>query len=211
MDLLRTDFDIHHIAVASRKIDEEHALVRLIISTLATSEEVENLVKGDIRKVKKGDTVLYTVRLRSGRKSRIAPLDERTYNILMKIAKSKRRREKIFRYSKKQMDEIIKKYSPPGKEYDLKGLRDAVMKILKDCLFFEEDYLKHLLEGTNFDKVVDFVYDFHPIYSGMWDLDDDEVAKDFISDFKKYIGVEDARKIAEIICESENRVKKLIS
>ncbi len=211
MDLLRTEFDIHHIAVSSRRNIEEHALVRFIISTLATPEETENFVKRDLRVIKKDDKIIYTVKLTSGRKTRISPLDKKTYELLLKISEKKRGKERVFKYTRRQMDEIIKKYSPPGREYDFKKLREAVMKILKDCLFFEEDYIQYMLDGINFDKVVDFLYDFHPLYSGMWDLDDDEVAKDFLYDFKKYTGITDVKKIAEILGESENRIKKLLN
>jgi len=211
MDLLRVEFDIHHIAVLSRKSPEEHALIRFIISTLATPEETENFVKKDLRVIKKNDKRIYTVKLTSGRKTRISPLDKKTYEILLQISKKKRNKERVFKFTRKQIDEIIKKYSPPGRKYDFKKLRDAVIRILKDCIFFNEDYVKYFIEGTNFNKVLDFVYDFHPLYSGMWDLDDDEVAEDFIADFTKYTGITDVRKIAEIIGECENRIKKLIN
>jgi len=40
-ELMRLDFDIHHISVTSRKSSLHHGMVRLIISTLATGEEID--------------------------------------------------------------------------------------------------------------------------------------------------------------------------
>jgi len=211
MNLLQLEFDVHHIAVLSRKNPEEHALIRLILSTLATPEELENLVKKDVRTIQKNDTRYYTVKLTSSGKSRIAPLDEKTYRTLMAICEGKSNKQKVFNFTREDMNAIVEKYSPPNRKYDVKKLRNAVKDILKDCMLFgDEDYVEHILTGTNFEKVVDFLHDFHPMYSGMWDIDDDEVAEDFVLTYSEVTGIKDAKKIAEIIGESVERIEKFL-
>lgn len=211
MNLLRMEFDIHHIAVLSRKVPEEHALVRLILSALATPEELENLVKRDFRIVQKDGLSYYTVKLTAGGKSRISPIDAKTYDAVMNICRDKGGRQKVFNFSKAEMDGIIEKYSPQDRKYNVKKLREAVMEILKDNMLFEdESYIEDLLAGTNFDKVVDFVYDFHPMYSGMWDMDDDDVAEDFVLTYSEMTGIKDAEKLAEIIGENVERIEKFL-
>jgi len=204
-ELLVKEFDIRYINAVSRKNLKEHAMIRLIISSLATHEEIYNLTKNDIRKTK-----IRTVRLNNGRRTRIVPIDNRTFDILMKISKDKSRRQRIFEYSKNEMDNIVMKYSPAKRTYDVKKLREAVIDILKDCQFFEHDYVNDILNGTNFEGVVDFVYDSHPMFAGVWDLDDDEVAEDFIENYILLIGERDAKKIAEDICERVERVENLL-
>jgi len=212
MNLLRLEFDIHHIAVLSRKNPEEHALVRLILSALATPEELENLVKKDVRTIQKDGINYYTVKLTSAGKSRITPIDAKTYNAVMDICRDKSGRQKVFNFSMVEMDGIIEKYSPHDRKYNVKKLRDAVIEILKDnMLLNDESYIEDLLAGTNFDKVVDFLYDFHPMYSGMWDMDDDEVAEDFVLTYSAITGIKDAKKLAEIIGESTERIEKFLS
>lgn len=204
-ELLVKEFDIRYINAVSRKNLKEHAMIRLIISSLATHEEIYNLTKNDIRKTK-----IRTVRLNNGRRTRIVPIDNRTFDILMKISKDKSRRQRIFEYSKNEMDNIVMKYSPAKRTYDVKKLREAVIDILKDCQFFEHDYVNDILNGTNFEGVIDFVYDSHPMFAGVWDLDDDEVAEDFIENYILLIGERDAKKIAEDICERVERVENLL-
>ncbi len=204
-ELLVKEFDIRYINAVSRKNLKEHAMIRLIISSLATHEEIYNLTKNDIRKTK-----IRTVRLNNGRRTRIVPIDNRTFDILMKISKDKSRRQRIFEYSKNEMDNIVMKYSPAKRTYDVKKLREAVIDILKDCQFFEHDYVNDILNGTNFEGVVDFVYDSHPMFAGVWDLDDDEVAEDFIENYILLIGERDAKKIAEDICERVERVENIL-
>lgn len=201
-ELLVKEFDIRYINAVSRKNLKEHAMIRLIVSSLATHEEIYNLTKNDIRKTK--------IRLNNGRRTRIVPIDNRTFDILMKISKDKSRRQRIFEYSKNEMDNIVMKYSPAKRTYDVKKLREAVIDILKDCQFFEHDYVNDILNGTNFEGVVDFVYDSHPMFAGVWDLDDDEVAEDFIENYILLIGERDAKKIAEDICERVERVENLL-
>lgn len=211
MDLLRLEFDIQHIAVVSRKIPEEHALVRLILSALATAEELQNLVKRDLRLVKRSGENYYSVRLTSGRKSRLSPIDAKTYSILLEMSKGKSKKERIFDYSKEEMDRIVEKYSPSGRRYNVDKLRKAVIEILKDCMLFgDESYIEDLMEGVNIEKVTDFFYDFHPMYAGMWDIDDDEVAEDFIVTYSKLMGIDNPREIATAIGEEVDRVKRLM-
>ena len=205
-ELLIKEFDVRYINAVSRKNLKEHAMIRLIISSLATPEEIFNLTRADIRKT----NGVGTVRLNNGRKTRIAPIDSRTFDVLMEVSKDKSRRQRIFEYSKAEMDDIIKKHSPAKRSYDVERLRSAVIEILRDCQFFEHDYVNDILNGTNFEGVVDFVHDMHPMFSGVWDLDDDEVAEDFIENYLILIGESDAKKIAEDICESVERVERIL-
>ncbi|ADB57200.1 hypothetical protein [Archaeoglobus profundus] len=205
-ELLIKEFDIRYINAVSRKDLKEHAMIRLIISSLATHEEVYNLTKNDIRSF----NGIKTVKLNNGRKTRIAPIDSRTFEVLMEVSKGMSRRQRIFDYSKAEMDEIVKKYSPAKRTYNVEKLRSAVIDILRDCQFFEHDYVSDMINGTNFEGVVDFVNDMHPMFSGVWDLDDDEVAEDFIENYILLIGERNAEKIAEDICESVERVENLM-
>ncbi len=210
MDLLQLEFDIRYINAVSRKDLKEHCLIRLIISALATPMELENLVKRDFRVMNRNGEPVYTVRLNSGGKTRVAPIDGRTYEIAMEICKDKGGKQRIFDYTREEMDRIVEKYSPAKRKYNAMKLRDAVLEILRDCLFFEHDYVSDLLSGVNLDGVIDFLHDSHPMFSGMWDLDDDEVAEDFITNYIAMTGIRDAKRIAEEICESEERVLRLM-
>ena len=210
MDLLEMEFDIRYINALSRKVPKEHALIRLVISALATPNELQNLVRRDFRVVSRNGEKIYTVRLNSGRSTRVSPIDKRTYDLIMEVSEGKGGRERIFCYSKEEMDEIVGKYSPARRRYDVMKLRNAVIEILKDCLFFEHDYVKDLLNGENIDGVIDFLYDSHPMFSGMWDLDDDEVAEDFLMNYTTLTGIRDAKRIAMEIGESEERVSRLL-
>ncbi len=206
-ELMRLDFDIHHISVMSRKSKLHHGMVRLVISTLATPEEIENLVKRDIRKNRSGR--MYSVRLTRAGKSRIAFIDDRTHDVLMELCEGKKGREKVFPFSREEMDSIVEMYSPPGRAYGVEGLREAVIKILRDCSFFGEDYISSIVEGREAEKVADFLEDFHPFFSGMWDLEDEEVAEDFLKAYSEVTG-KNAREIAENVMESEERVRRLL-
>jgi len=205
-ELLIKEFDIRYINAVSRKDLKEHAMIRLIISSLATHEEIYNLTKNDIRSF----NGIKTVKLNNGRKTRVAPIDSRTFEVLMEVSKGKSRRQRIFDYSKAEMDDIVRKYSPAKRTYDVEKLRSAVIDILRDCQFFEHDYVSDMINGTNFEGVVDFVNDMHPMFSGVWDLDDDEVAEDFIENYILLIGERNAEKIAEDICESVERVENIM-
>ncbi len=206
-ELMRLDFDIHHISVMSRRSKLHHGMVRLVISTLATPEEIENLVKKDVRKNRTGR--MYSVKLTSAGKSRMAFIDDRTHRILMELCEGKRGREKIFPFSKEEMDSIVGMYSPPGRSYGVERLRKAVISILRDCSIFGEDFVSNIVEGREADRVADFLEDFHPFFSGMWDLEDEEVAKDFLKVYSEVTG-KGVREIAERVMESEERVRKLL-
>lgn len=205
-ELLIKEFDIRYINAVSRKNLKEHAMIRLIISSLATHEEIANLTKGDIRQF----NGVKAVKLNNGRKVRIAPIDSKTFEVLKEVSRNLGKRQRIFDYSKVEMDEIVRKHSPAKRSYDVERLRNAVMDILRDCQFFEHDYVSDMVNGTNFKGVVDFVHDLHPMFSGVWDLDDDEVAEDFIENYVLLIGESDAKKIAEDICESVERVENIL-
>ena len=103
-ELLVKEFDIRYINAVSRKNLKEHAMIRLIISALATPEEIANVTRGDIRAVNN----VYTVKLNNGRKTRISPIDAKTYEVLLEVSKDKSRRQRIFDYSRREMDEIVK-------------------------------------------------------------------------------------------------------
>ncbi len=205
-ELMKIDFDIHHISVMSRKSQLHHGMVRLIISTLATPDEIENLVKKDVRK-NRDSRGMYAVRLTKAGKSRTAFIDDETHRVLMKICEGKRNRERLFPFSKEEMDSIVGHYSPPWKKYGVDSLREAVIKILRDCSFFGEDYVSLIESGS--DKAVEFLKDFHPFFSGMWDIEDDEVAADFLKVYSEVTG-ETPEKIAKNFGESEERVRRLL-
>ncbi|HIP63463.1 MAG TPA: hypothetical protein EYH04_05100 [Archaeoglobus profundus] len=210
MDLLQLEFDVRYINVMSRKNLKEHALIRLIISALATPEELENLVKKDVRVINRNGTPIHTVKLTSGGKSRVVPIDAKTYDVVMKICKDKGSRQRIFDYTREEMDKIVEKYSPIRRKYNVMKLRSAVIEILKDCLFSDHDYVNDILSGSNFNGIVDFLYDFHPMFSGMWDIDDDEAAEDFIMNYTAMTGIRDIKIIAKEIGESEERIARLM-
>jgi len=210
MDLLQLEFDIRYINVMSRKNLKEHALIRLIISALATPEELENLIKKDVRVINRNGTPIHTVKLTSSGKSRVVPIDAKTYDVVMMLCKDKGSRQRIFDYTREEMDKIVEKYSPMRRKYNVMKLRSAVIEILKDCLFFEHDYVNDLLSGSNFNGVVDFLYDSHPLFSGMWDIDDDEAAEDFIMNYTAMTGIRDIKIIAKEIGESEERIARLM-
>ncbi len=205
--LMRLDFDIHHISVMSRRSKVHHGMIRLIISTLATPEEIENLVKKDVRKNRTGR--MYSVRLTSAGRSRMAFIDDRTHEVLMELCEGKRGRERIFPFSREEMDSIIGMYSPPGRSYGVERLRSAVISILRDCSIFGEDFVSSIVEGREEKKVADFLEDFHPFFSGMWDLEDEEVAEDFLKVYSEVTG-KGAKEIAEQVMESEERVRRLL-
>lgn len=202
--LLRLEFDINYINVVSRRNLNEHAVIRLIISSLATPQEIRNFTESDIR----GDKSNFTVRLNSGNKTRISPIDEKTYKILKKIS-SKNKNQRIFKNI--DSDKVVEKYSPKKTVYNASKLREAVIEILEDCLLFgEENYVKSLISGKNISRVRNFLLDFHPMYSGMWDIDDDEIAREFIRSYISFTGITDAKTIADEIGESEERINNLL-
>jgi hypothetical protein len=204
--LLKFEFDINYINIISRKNIRENAAIRLIISSLATSEEIKNIRKKDIelRTVENPKLILKSV------KTRVSPVDEKTYRILVNISREKGKDEKIFG-TDIDLDRILEKYSPKRAKYNVKKFRNAVIELLRDCLIFgEEDLVDDLIKGKNLEKVSVFLRDFNPLYSGMWDIDDDEVAREFILSYISYTGVDDPEKIAEVTGESKERILRLI-
>lgn len=206
-ELLRTEFDIHYINVVSRKSIKEHAIIRLIISTLANPDELINLRKSDL-KIKGNEQIVRLTSIK-GIKSRLSPIDNKTYNILEEISKGLKEDDNIFNYSAEEINQIIRKYSK-GK-YNFKKLRDSVIWILRDSTFFEGgDFIKDLFEGKDVTKTFIVLQDTHPMFSGMWDIDDEEVAIDFIQNYISNTGVKDPKKIAEEIGEDIDRVVQLL-
>ncbi|RLI79861.1 hypothetical protein DRP05_02635 [Archaeoglobales archaeon] len=205
MDLLRTEYDIRHILAVSRRNIDEHALIRIIVSSLARKEEILNVTKRDFKRVKRNGFEFYTVKL-TGTKTRIMPIDGKTYNIVSEICKNKRNKERVFNYTSREMDEIVDKNSPPDKTYNVEKLRSGVIEILKDCMFFGS-----IEFGEDLDKTANFLQDFHPMYSGMWDLDDDEVLEDFVLNFSKVTGIRDAKTIAELLNEDVKRIDYVLA
>jgi len=206
-ELLRTEFDIHCINVISGKSIKEHAVVRLLVSTLASADEIINLRKSDL-KIKGNEQIIRLTSIK-GSKSRLSPIDNKTYKILDEISQSIQKEDNIFNYSVEEINEIIRRYS--GGRYTFKKLRDSVIRILQDSAFFEgSDFIKDLVEGKDISKTFIALQDTHPMFSGMWDIDDEEVARDFIRTFVSRTGIEDPRKIAEEIGEDEKRVIQLL-
>ena len=206
-NLVEIEEDLQYITVASKRDDFEHALVRLILSTLADAEEVACLTKRDIsdRETEGG---VHSVYLRKGGRSRRLPVDEKTYIALRKISEGLSGRERIFNLSESEIDEIIARHSPEGKVYTLSGLRRAVRKILEDNLLgLRADDISEL----SFEELCDFMKEFHPMFSGMWDLDDDDVAYDYFLMLSERHGISRISEMSELSGESEERIERLMS
>lgn len=180
MDMLRLEYDLQHHLVLSRKNPNDHALIRLILSTLATSTEIINLNKKDMKK--KGDS--YSIQL-LGKRKRISPLDEQTFNLINAIAD-----EKPFRLTETQIDEIVARYSPKDRKYNAKSLRKAMITFLKDSALFDVN-----IEDLNLKELEDFMIDFNPLFSGVW-LDEDGL-RDFILNYSVLNDISDPKVIAE--------------
>ena len=201
MNMLRLEYDIQHHVVLSRKNSKDHALIRMIVSTLSTPEELSNLNKKDFKKVKGRKLEFYTVKLNSSGKSRISPVDEKTYNLIMSLEDNK-----PFEYSRDEINSIVSKYSPTDRKYCANNLRSAMLRFLRDASLFEVD----IEDLQDYETLYAFMMDFNPLYSGIWELEDDEIAEDFILNYATLNKIEDARIIAEELGESEERVKKIL-
>lgn len=206
--LLQLEFNIQHINVVSRKNIKEHAAIRLIISSLATSEEIQNLRTENIGTESKK----HTISLISSGKIRIAPIDEKTYAVLIEVTKNMSRKENVFPYTTEELDEIVNKYSPPRTKYNVKKLRKAVIEILYDCqLIGDKNYVDDLIKGKISQELMDFLYDFHPLYTGTWDIEnDDDVAREFILSYSSYTRIYEPDRIAEETGENTERVSKFL-
>ncbi len=204
--LVELEEDLQFITVASRKNLKEHALIRLVLSTLADVEEINNVTKKDLEVRRINSKEIFAINLRRGGKSRKAPIDKKTYKILREISKDYSKKQRIFNYSDEEIDEIIAKYSPSSKRYNIRELRRGVMKILEDNLLNLET--KNIL-SMNFYELFDFLSDFHPMFSGMWDLERDDVAYDYFLMLNKRHG-KSYSEISEISGEKIERIEKLM-
>lgn len=180
MEMLRLEYDLQHHLVLSRKNPNDHALIRLILSTLATSTEIINLNKKDIKK--KGSS--YSIQL-LGKRKRISPLDEQTFNLINAI-----QGDRPFQLTENQIDEIVAKYSPKDRRYNAKSLRRAMIIFLKDSALFDVN-----IEDLNLKELEDFMIDFNPLFSGVW-LDEDGL-RDFILNYSVLNNISDPKVIAE--------------
>jgi hypothetical protein len=202
VDLLQTEFFLNYIVVASKRDEKEHCIIRLILSTLATPEEIKNLTKRDLKAGK-----FYSIRLFSKGKSRISPIDERTFMMVKKAAENTSSRNPIFRLSREEINEIVRKNSPPGEEYDAERLRSDVMKIISDNLFFEPGFD---LDSSSLEKMYMVFQDSNPLYSGAWEVEDDLMLAEFLNGYNLFIGLGDIEKVAETIGEPVERLKKVL-
>lgn len=197
MDLLRTEYDIQHHLVLSKKNTLHHALIRMIVSTLSTPEELLNLRKRDFRFNKGKNLDYYTVKLSKKGKSRISPVDRKTFEIIQTM------HSQPFTMSEDEMNEIVGLYSPPGKRYNCKRLREAVESILSDSDLFGMNL------RDNEEKYA-FMLDFNPLYSGFWDLEDEEGVEDFILSYSEVTGTRDWKKISDEIGIEADVVRRVI-
>jgi hypothetical protein len=180
MEMLRIEFDLQHHLILSRKNHNDHALIRLILSTLATAEEIANLSKADL----KSHGRRYSVQL-FGEKRRVSPLDEETFRIISAIQE-----EKPFKLSEREIDEIVSRYSPKDKKYMAKSLRKAMITFLNDSALFEVR-----VESLKSKELEDFMNDFNPLFSGIWL--DEEGLRDFVLNYSELNKISDPRVIAE--------------
>lgn len=197
--MLRLEYDIQHHLVLSRRNLADHALIRMIVSTLSVPSELFNLRKRDFRVLKGKRFEYYTVKLSGDGKSRISPVDKRTFEIIQSLPAAP------FKYSEEEMNSIVAKYSPPDKIYDCKKLRATVKSILNDAAFFGElDSIKDIEEKYA------FMLDFNPLYSGSWDLEEYEEMEDFILNYSEVSGIKDSGKIAVNIGIDETIVREIL-
>lgn len=180
MKMLRLEFDLQHHLVLSRKNPFEHTIIRLILSTLASSREIVNLKKKDIKR--KGDSFLIQFH---GEKTRISPLDKETHELINSVEG-----EKPFQLTEQEIDEIVSKYSPKDKKYDAKSLRNAMFLFLKDSALFEVE-----LEELSQEELLDFMLDFNPLYSGSWL--DEEGLREFVLNYSALNKITDPKRISE--------------
>ncbi|WP_457591756.1 hypothetical protein [Geoglobus sp.] len=204
-NLVEIEEDLQYITVSSKRNDLDHALIRLILSTLADEDEIANLTRRDISA--SNGSGMHSVYLRKAGRSRRAPVDERTYEVLRKISENLSGRERVFRLSVRDVDEIIARHSPSGRTYTLSTLRRAVMRILEDNLLGRR--VEELSE-MSFEELCDFMGEFHPMFSGMWDLDDDDVAYDYFLMLSERHGISEISEMSELSGVSEERIERLM-
>ncbi len=205
--LVELEEDLQYINVASSKNKKEHGMIRLVLSCMADAEEISNLTPKDVIEKKLEGVPVHYVYLRKGRRVRRYPIDRRTYLTLRELSASIGKRSKIFDYSEREIDSIIQKYSPKNRKYNLKTLLRAVKTIISDNLLGKsaED-----LDSMSSEELIDFMQDFHPMFSGMWDLDRDDVAFDYFQMLSERYGISGYSEMAEISGESVERIEKLM-
>ncbi len=196
--MLRLEYDIQHHLVLSRNNPKDHAVIRLIVATLSTPEEIVNFRKKDLRVFSGKQFTFKVIKLRSGRKSRLSPLDDKTYNILTTLD------DEPFK-TEKDIDSIVKKYSPKDRKYDAEKLRKAVIDLLNDATLFEVKYN----DLKNVEELYAYMLDFNPLYSGLWDFEDDESVEEFILNYAGFNG-NNAEQIAKELDEDIEKVKRIL-
>ncbi len=206
-NLVEIEEDLQYINIASSKNKKEHGLIRLILSCMADAEEISNLTPRDIIEKKVKNNKIQFVYLKKGRMVRKFPVDGRTYLILKEISSDLSKKSKIFEYTPQDIDCIIKKYSPETKKYNLRMLLKSVKSIISDNLLGTTlDEMKSM----NIDELWSFMQEFHPMFSGMWDLERDDVAFDYFQMLAERHGISSYTDMAEISGESEERIRKLM-
>ncbi len=206
-NLVEIEEDLQYINVASSRNKKEHGLIRLILSCMADAEEISNLTPRDLAEKKLESVSIHYVYLRKGREVRKSPIDRRTYFVLKEISEYVGRKSKIFNYTESQIDSIIQKYSPAGRRYSLKSLLRSVEVIVSDNLLGKS--LREM-RSMEFDELCKFMQEFHPMFSGMWDLDEDDVAFDYFQMLSERHGISNYSVMAEISGENEERIRKLM-
>lgn len=197
--MLRIEYDVQHHLLLSRKNLRDHALIRMIISTLCTPEELLNITKKDFRIYRGKNYSFHVVQLR-GKLVRNSPVDKKTYQIVSSLG------DKPFDMKMEEIDETVRRYSPSDNIYDAKKLRNAVVTLLKDSSLFEIDFeaLKEL------EDLYMFMLDFNPIYSDVWDIEDEEGLEEFLLNIAEIEGP-DSKKISEKLGLDEEKVSKILS
>ncbi len=200
MKMLRLEYDIQHHLVLSRRVPREHAVIRMIVSTLSTPEELVNLRRRDFRRVKGREFEFFTVNLRAAGRSRVSPVDAKTHDLVTSLG------DRPFDMREEEIDEIVRKYSPADRKYDAKKLRNAVRSLLKDASLFEIDFERM----KDIEELYAFMLDFNPIYTDVWELSDEEGYEEFVLSFAEIHG-RDAGMIASQLGESEEKIRKILS
>lgn len=190
--MLRLDYDLQHILIFSKKNVRDHAVVRMILSTLCSEEELVKLSKKDFKK-NRGKIEYYTVKFRN----RLSPVDKKTFEIVQTLP------ERPFDMEPKKINEIISKYSPPDRKYDAKKLKKALETILKDAALYSLDF-----EELSIEEKFLFMLDFNPLYSGVWE-EDYEGFEEFLRNYAKVSGA-DAERISEEFREDVEKVRNIL-
>ncbi|MCS7121986.1 MAG: hypothetical protein NZ895_05245 [Archaeoglobaceae archaeon] len=189
---LRLDYDLQHFLILSKKNIRDHAVIRMIISTLCSEEELIHVSKKDFRRMR-GKSEYYTVKF----KNRLSPVDKKTFEIVQKLP------DKPFEMDPRDVNEIVSKYSPPDRKYDAKKLKKAVETILRDAALYDVNF-----EKLSIEEKFEFMLDFNPIYSDVWD-EDSEGFEEFIRNYAK-VSKLSAEEISKEFGEDVEKVKKVL-